>query len=105
MAGRRGDLVPTSPVGTRRTTQRRHRHHQGSSDRDHGTHRCKRRQPARQLPLHPGRFLVDQPNIETWFGIITRRAIRRGTFTSIKALVKRIRYYIAHWNADARPFA
>jgi transposase len=42
--------------------------------------------------------------IETWFGIITRQAIRRGTFTSVKALVKQIRDYIAHWNADARPF-
>ena len=43
--------------------------------------------------------------IETWFGIITRQAIRRGTFTSVKALVKQIRDYIAHWNVDARPFA
>ena len=42
--------------------------------------------------------------IETWFGIITRQAIRRGTFTSVKAPVKQIRDYIAHWNADARPF-
>jgi transposase len=42
--------------------------------------------------------------IETWFGIITRQAIRRGTFTSVQALVKQIRDYIAHWNADARPF-
>jgi transposase len=41
--------------------------------------------------------------IETWFGIITRQAIRRGTFTSVKALVKQIRDYIAHRNADAPP--
>jgi transposase len=34
--------------------------------------------------------------IETWFGIVTRQAIRRGTFT--------IRDYIATWNADATPF-
>jgi transposase len=42
--------------------------------------------------------------IETRFGIITHQAIRRGTFTSVKALIKQIRDYIAHWNADARPF-
>ena len=42
--------------------------------------------------------------IETWFGIITRQAIRRGTFTSVKVLITQIRDYIAHWNADARPF-
>jgi hypothetical protein len=43
--------------------------------------------------------------IETWFGIITRQAIRRGTFTSVKVLIKIIRDYIEHWNADAQPFA
>jgi transposase len=42
--------------------------------------------------------------IETWFGIITKRSIRRGTFTSVNALVLRIRAYIEHWNTDARPF-
>jgi transposase len=42
--------------------------------------------------------------IETWFGIITRQSIRRGTFTSVTVLVKRIREYIAHWNTQATPF-
>ena len=42
--------------------------------------------------------------IETWFGIITRQAIRRGTFTSVKVLITQIRDYIDHWNADAQPF-
>lgn len=42
--------------------------------------------------------------IETWFGIITKQAIRRGTFTSVNALIHRIRSYIEHWNADAQPF-
>jgi hypothetical protein len=42
--------------------------------------------------------------IETWFGIITGQSIRRGTFTSVKVLIKTIRDYIAHWNADAKPF-
>jgi len=43
--------------------------------------------------------------IETWFGIITRQSIRRGTFTSVTVLVKQIRDYIAHWNTDPTPFA
>jgi transposase len=42
--------------------------------------------------------------IETWFGIITHQSIRRGTFTSVKVLIKQIRDYIAHWNANATPF-
>jgi transposase len=43
--------------------------------------------------------------IEIWFGIITRQSIRRGTFTSVNALIVRIRDYVQHWNADAKPFA
>jgi transposase len=42
--------------------------------------------------------------IENFFGIITRQSIRRGTFTSVMALIKQIRDYIAHWNANAKPF-
>src|SRR3979490_3452694 len=42
--------------------------------------------------------------IETWFGIITRQSIRRGTFSSIHVLVKQIRDYIDSWNANAKPF-
>ncbi len=42
--------------------------------------------------------------IETWFGIITKQAIRRGTFTSVNALIHQIRTYVEHWNTDAEPF-
>jgi transposase len=42
--------------------------------------------------------------IETWFGIITRQAIRRGSFKSLAQLIQRIGTYIAHWNQDAEPF-
>ncbi len=42
--------------------------------------------------------------IETWFGIVTRQSIRRGTFSSVKVLIKQIQNYITHWNADAEPF-
>ncbi len=42
--------------------------------------------------------------IENWFGIITRQSIRRGTFSSVVALIRQIRDYIDHWNTDAKPF-
>ncbi len=42
--------------------------------------------------------------IEIWFGIITRQAIRRGTFVSVNHLIQRIRAYVEHWNANAEPF-
>ena len=42
--------------------------------------------------------------IEVWFGIITRQAIRRGTFASVNHLIQRIRAYVEHWNANAEPF-
>jgi transposase len=42
--------------------------------------------------------------IEIWFGIITRQAIRRGTFVSVNHLIARIRDYVKHWNANAEPF-
>jgi transposase len=42
--------------------------------------------------------------VETWFGLITKQSIRRGTFTSVSALIGQIRSYIAHWNTRAEPF-
>ena len=43
--------------------------------------------------------------IEIWFGIITRQAIRRGTLRSVKDLNTKIRAFIDNWNDDrAHPF-
>lgn len=42
--------------------------------------------------------------IEIWFGIITRQAIRRGTFRSLAELIQHITNYIDHWNENAEPF-
>jgi hypothetical protein len=42
--------------------------------------------------------------IEIWFGIITRQAIRRGSLRSLAHLINRIDTYITHWNEDAEPF-
>jgi len=42
--------------------------------------------------------------VEIFFGIITRQAIRRGTFTSVKDLETAIATYIDGWNERAQPF-
>jgi transposase len=42
--------------------------------------------------------------VETWFSIITRQAIRRGTFSSLKVLIRAIHDWVAHWNSNPRPF-
>jgi transposase len=43
--------------------------------------------------------------IETWFGILSRQAIRRGSFRSVKELIERISTFTAQWNAGSSPFA
>jgi DDE superfamily endonuclease len=43
--------------------------------------------------------------IETWFGILSREAIRRGSFGSVKELIARIDLFAANCNAGASPFA
>jgi len=42
--------------------------------------------------------------VEIFFGIITRQAIRRGTFHSVKDLETAIGNYIDGWNERAHPF-
>jgi transposase len=42
--------------------------------------------------------------VETFFGIITRQAIRRGTFTSVADLKAAIGTYIDAWNQRCEPF-
>jgi len=43
--------------------------------------------------------------VEIWFNRITQRAIRRGTFRSVKELVAKIEQFVHADNAAARPFA
>ena len=43
--------------------------------------------------------------VEVFFGIITRQAIRRGTFTSVKDLIAAIETFIDAWNDRCQPFA
>jgi hypothetical protein len=42
--------------------------------------------------------------VEIFFGIITRQAIRRGTFTSAKDLIAGIEIFIDAWNERCEPF-
>jgi transposase len=42
--------------------------------------------------------------IETWFGILTRQAIRRGSFRSVKELIAMIDAFTRQWNEGSSPF-
>ena len=42
--------------------------------------------------------------VEIFFGIITRQAIRRGTFTSVNDLIAAIETFIDGWNERCQPF-
>ncbi len=61
------------------------------------------KRPRVQLHLTPtsGSWLN---MVEIFFGIITKQAIRRGTFDSVQDLKRAIRTYIDGWNDRCRPF-
>jgi putative transposase len=42
--------------------------------------------------------------VEIWFNIITQKAIRRGSFSSVKELSKKIDNFVKHYNANCKPF-
>ena len=42
--------------------------------------------------------------VEVFFSIITRQAIRRGSFTSVKDLIAAIEAFIDSWNDRCQPF-
>jgi transposase len=42
--------------------------------------------------------------VEIFFSIITRQAIRRGSFTSVKDLIAKIGQFIDGWNDRCQPF-
>ena len=42
--------------------------------------------------------------VETWFSILSRRAVRRGAFPSLRALTDAIQRFIDAWNEDCKPF-
>lgn len=42
--------------------------------------------------------------VERWFGLITQRAIRRGSFSSVTDLRRQIERFVADWNQHPKPF-
>lgn len=42
--------------------------------------------------------------VEGWFRLLTERRLRRGTFTSVNALIEAIELWAEHWNDDPKPF-
>ncbi len=43
--------------------------------------------------------------VERWFGLISQRAIRRGSFGSVKELVQKIDQFVSAYNEHCTPFA
>lgn len=65
----------------------------------------------RWLALHPRWHVHHTPTyaswlnqVELWFNRITQRAIRRGTFSSVKELIAKIEEYVKQYNKHHRPF-
>jgi len=42
--------------------------------------------------------------VEVWFNIITQKAIRRGTFRSVKDLIDKIKCFVDQYNKNSKPF-
>ena len=42
--------------------------------------------------------------VEAWFSILTRKSVRRGSFDTVRALIRHIERYRAEWNAHPTPF-
>jgi putative transposase len=42
--------------------------------------------------------------VERWFGLITQRTIRRGSFDSVRDLKRKIQDFVEHYNQHPRPF-
>ena len=42
--------------------------------------------------------------IETWFSVLTRKALTNTSFTSVAELVDRLDWWITNWNDDPQPF-
>lgn len=42
--------------------------------------------------------------VEAWFSILTRKSVRRGSFDTVRALIRHIQRYIDEWNTHPTPF-
>jgi putative transposase len=76
---------------------------------NYGTHKHARvkawlaRHPRFQLHYTPT-YSSWLNQVERWFGLITQRAIRRGSFTSVTDLRRQIERFVTDWNQHPRPF-
>jgi len=77
---------------------------------NYGTHRHPRvkawlaRRPRYHLHFTPT-YASWLNQVERWFGVITQRAIRRGSFRTVRELVQRIELFVSRYNQSAAPFA
>jgi len=55
-------------------------------------------------PALPPTYSSWRNQVERWFGLITQRAIRRGSFTSVHDLVQKIDAFVQRYNRSSRPF-
>ena len=76
---------------------------------NYGTH--KHRKVKAWLARHPRFQLHFTPTyaswlnqVERWFALITQRAIRRGSFRTVRELIVRIDRFVKSYNETARPF-
>jgi putative transposase len=76
---------------------------------NYATH--KHRKVKRWLATHPRYQVHYTPTyasclnqVEIWFNLITQRAIRRGTFKSVKELIVKIEQFVKQYNVSSRPF-
>jgi transposase len=42
--------------------------------------------------------------VEAWFSNLTRKSVRRGSFETVRALIRHIERYLAEWNTHPTPF-
>jgi transposase len=42
--------------------------------------------------------------VEAWFSVLTRKSVRRGSFDTVRALIRHLERYIAEWNTHPTPF-
>jgi len=45
-----------------------------------------------------------QPGRKRFLALITDKAIRRGSFTTVKQFVRRIDQFVSHYNTNSQPF-
>ncbi|WP_338011474.1 transposase [Ectothiorhodospira magna] len=98
------------PGGIRCSTLR-HRHRTRPQGKDGNPRQHGVRAAFLQDPTHRIRFVYTPKHcswlnqVEIWFGILTRRLLRRGRFASTKELKQRLLDFIAFFNQTlAKPF-